>query len=249
MGAECTPRWSAAKSAQSEMIGTPTSELIDRLKEADDAPLDSNGNVKTEKLVSFFRTWAPVAWGDLVTDPNLPEEAAAGEMVESAAEEFRRQLSASLLTIVAMGYTHHGEDGAIHTEVERRPLIQFADLWAKGSWEDMHGYRIWSMKAGTPPVLRVAIRPELFGQLHFRDLASLSYQEFREHIETYNLGRPIRVRGGGVRAVELEPGYLADLLDLGEPTDGQTDSGCQSQTDSEAQNDSPMTGPCHEEPQ
>jgi hypothetical protein len=117
--------------------------------------------------------------------------------------------------------------------VERRPLIEWARMFAKARrWGDVRGYRLWSRIDGTPPDrlrLRVALRVELFAQAHACELSRLSQTHFTALAQTYGVGKPVKVKGGDQRAVELDPDYLADLLDSPaeddpDATDGQEES-------------------------
>jgi hypothetical protein len=99
------------------------------------------------------------------------------------------------------------------TEVQRRPLIEWARLFAKsGRWADVRGRRLWSRKEGDPPQLRVAFRVELFAQAHVMELARMTPRHFGELCVLYGVGRPVRVQGGDKRAVELADEFVADLL-------------------------------------
>lgn len=193
----------------SEITGTPTSDVLALLAEQSDAPRLRGGNAVDAQLLPYhYRTWLPVAWGDLAA--GLPEEADAAEVVEPAAEEFRGRLSAALLAMVALTY-HYDRSESDRTEVQRRPVVEWARLFARpGRWESVRGYRIWSRRDGE--TVRIAIRAELLGQLHARDLAGLSQRRLSDLCVLYGLGRPCHVAGGGRRATELSPNYLADLL-------------------------------------
>ena len=99
--------------------------------------------------------------------------------------------------------------------MERRPLIAWARQFAKAKqWGDVRGHRCWSRlqeSATAKPQLRVALRVELFHQLHLADLAKFSQEEFRNLCELYGVGIRCKVRGGNTRAVELTPEFIADL--------------------------------------
>ena len=214
----------------SELLGAPTSTLIDLLTKAKEAPRnEETGEVKRSQLPKFYRTWAPVAWGDLLT--LLRDEGESGEIVEPAEEEFRRAMATALLKMEALGRINKATGETI---VERRPILDWAHQFAKaGRWQSVRGFRIWSRLDGDPPVdLRVAVRVELFGQLHAGgSLARLAPRRFTELCMLYGIGGPCRVQGGDARAVELSEKYLAELL--AEPegetpaaqTDGLTDVG------------------------
>ena len=74
-------------------------ELVGRSVEA---PRDRKGDVQRDGLPRVAREWLPIAYADLVA--GLPEQHEAAEVVAPAAEEFTRQLSAALLSMVPLGY-------------------------------------------------------------------------------------------------------------------------------------------------
>ncbi|HYT92751.1 MAG TPA: hypothetical protein VEL76_28805, partial [Gemmataceae bacterium] len=195
-----------------EACYAPNSGLLAQMERASDPPRTGKGATDLDALPKHFRNWAPVAWTDLLD--SLPEEEASGKVVEPAREEFRRQVTAALCTLVPLAYRHQGSERA---DVERRPLIEWARMFAKpGRWGDVRGYRLWARLDGNPAdgvVLRVALRVELFAQAHAADLKRLSQPHFTALAQTYGIGKPVKVKGGDLRAVELDPDYLADLLD------------------------------------
>src|SRR5262249_41808358 len=85
-----------------EACAAPTSALIDLLASAADAPKYKGGAVVRNALPGFFKTWAKVAWGDLLV--SLPEEADAALSADgAAAEEFARMVRDALLSEVVLG--------------------------------------------------------------------------------------------------------------------------------------------------
>jgi len=188
-------------------------DLITRLEAAQDVPR-AEGAVVRGKLPNFFRTWAPTAWTDMLAA--LPDEEHSGEVSDPAQEEFRAKLTAALCTIVPLAYSYR-KGASDRDEVQRRPIIDWARRFAKaGRWSDVRGHRLWSRhdgaSDGTPRRLRVALRVELFGQLHAADLARMTQRRFAGLCQVYGLGRSCRVKGGAERAVELDEGFVADLL-------------------------------------
>ena len=163
---------------------------MEQLTAAAESARDDDGNAIRGKLPSLFKTWAPVAWGDLLAQ--LPEEGQGGEVCELAEDEFRRRIGAALLTFVSLGNTYVGQDGVPQTIVERRPLLVWAQMFAKpGGWQSVRGYRLWSRQEGEPPDrrCRVALRAELFGQLPgHSDLAQMSQRRLTELCELYGIG-------------------------------------------------------------
>jgi hypothetical protein len=196
---------------RTEACHAPGIELARQLATASDAPRDRHG-VDPSRLHRFFKDWAPSAYKDLLT--GLPGEEENNEVSDHAREEFRAKVAGALLTLVPLSYAYRDGDGEDRVEVQRRPLIDWARLFAKktGKWESVRGYRLWSKLEGEPPQLAVALRVELFRQAHCADLAHLSARHFSDLCALYDVGLPCRVKGGSARALELAPGFLADLL-------------------------------------
>jgi len=193
----------------SELMGAPTSALIDLLEDAADRQRNPDtGETSRSQLPSLFKKWGPVAWGDLLAE--LQEEGAGGEVCDLAEEEFRGRIGAALLTMVPLAYTYQGANGQEQTDVERRPLLDWARKFAKaGQWQSVRGYRI---AAGEPPAVEVALRVELFSQAHVADLAKLSQRRLTDLCQLYGVGTPCRVKGGNARAVQLASEFLCDLM-------------------------------------
>jgi hypothetical protein len=205
----------------SEVSACPTSDVLALLQEQDDAPRARNGAKDSSLLVFHFRTWIPVAWGDLAA--GLPEEADSAEVVEPAKEEFVRGLTAVLVTLIPLSYKHT-KNGIDVEEVQRRPVIEWARMFATGpKWGDVRGYRIWARKEGS--LLRVALRAELLGQVHARALDGLNQKRLSELCVLYGIGQPCHVKGGAARATELTTEFIADLFASPADPTGQTDAG------------------------
>jgi hypothetical protein len=204
-----------------EVCDAPHPDLVELLTKAADAPtLFRSSEVDRTALVSgFFTRWARVAFKKLLSEHD--EEDQAAEINGSAEEEFRGRLAAALLTHVTLGQNVK-RDGLDVTEMQRRPLIEYAVAFAKKNgarWGDVRGYQIWSrLGAGKTP--QVAIRKELFGQLQgLADLARLSATKFTRLCGMYGVGDGDRVKGG--RSVVLSPGFLSQLQER--PHDTLTD--------------------------
>jgi hypothetical protein len=158
----------------------------------------------------------------------LPEEEATTPewgFCDRAADEFTGAVKGALLQLVPLAYTYKGEDRAERTEVQRRPLIEWARMFARANgkrWGDVRGYRIWSKVEGDPPRVMVAVRVELFKQLHNTDLARMKPGRFTKLCKLYGVGQPCKVTGGDDRAVALTREFLADLVDApaSETTEG-----------------------------
>ncbi len=185
--------------------------LIEDLQTATDAPR-TKGVVIRDDLPPFFRRWAPVAWTDLLGE--LPEEENAPELAPDAGQEFRRRVASGLNTLVSMGNRIEDARGRTETEVERRSLLHWCQLWAKpGPWRQVRSFSCWICSEGPPPAgrLRIAIRCELFDQLHRGDpLSAIGAPKFTRLCGMYDVGGPLKA--GGERAVELSAEFLAELL-------------------------------------
>jgi hypothetical protein len=212
-----------------DLQGEPTSELIDLLTAAAEAVRNEDGQAIRSKLPQLFRTWAAVAWGDLRAA--LPDETAVAEICDPAREEFRSRVGAALVDFVPLAYSYKAKDGGDRTEVQRRPLLEWAKMFAKvGAWQSVRGYRLWSRVDGDPPTVRVALRVELFSQAHIPELARLTQRRFSDLCLLYGVGDPCKVSGGDSRAVELDGSFLRGLMAepiveaaAKETTDGRTD--------------------------
>jgi hypothetical protein len=189
----------------SEACNAPTYPLLQQLAFASDAPRSEYG-VRLAEIARLFRTWAAVAWQDLLAE--LPIEPDAAEVSPRAAEHFGRRLTAALVTIVAFGHRYDGKDGGERTDTQRRALVEWAEMWAKkpGVWNDLRSYRMWSKK-GAAGRLEIALRVELFDQVGMRDLARLTQRQFDDLVELYGYGQG--GRAGGKRAAILNPDYVA----------------------------------------
>jgi hypothetical protein len=205
------------------------SDLVDRLGAALEVPRDpETGLPVRSRIPGVFKIWAPTAYQDILQ--GLPDETPAAEIAEPAREEFRHRMAAALLSLTSIGRNNRVAGEAATTEVELRPAIQWADLFAKASrWGDVRGRQLWAMR-GADGVLRVAIRAGLMGQLHAQALAALLPERLADLCEMYDVGRRCKVLGGDMRAIELESDFVQDLLAKGAPAnpenqaDGQTDS-------------------------
>jgi hypothetical protein len=192
----------------------PTSELIDQLARADDAPLFKGGGVNRNALPGHFRSWAKVAWGDLLA--GLPDEDTAGLGADCpAGEEFRRLVREAMFTEVVLGDVY--KDGNI-TNTERRSLIEWAHRFAKpGPWRAVRSKQCWARcreGEGGELVLVVAIRHELFAQLHAdKRLRDMGAKRFARLASRYGVGHADeRERPHGRRAIILDADYTADLI-------------------------------------
>ncbi len=208
--------------------GAP-SELVEQLLDAVDGPGDR------DEIQHHFREWSKTAWLDLLD--TLPEEEATTRewgVSDQAADEFTGAVRGALLELVPLAYTYKPADGPERTEVQRRPLIEWARMFAASNgerWGSVRGYRIWSkLDKSTPPRVMVAVRVELFRQLHYADLARMKPGTFTKLCRLYGVGLPCKVTGGDDRAVRLSAAFLGDLMDCpadetaGDGADGQEPS-------------------------
>jgi hypothetical protein len=194
-----------------EACGAAPYAVIEQLCNADDSPKDQQGNPAPNRLPQHFRTWAPVAWTDLKN--SLQQEEQTAEIVEPARESFRAQIAEALHTLVAFGRRHDDGRGHEATDTERRTLLDWCVLWAKsGPYKKVRSYWCWTCKEGTgkETVLRVALRKELFGQLHHgAELAKISATKFSRLCGLYGIGTPGKACGG--RVIELSQEFIAEL--------------------------------------
>jgi putative DNA primase/helicase len=194
----------------SEAMTSVTTDLIDQLSRATDAPCNESG-VRRDKLPAFFRSWAVVAWSDLLAE--LPEEEETAEVNTPAREEFRIKVSTCLKSFASLSCSI-AKDGQKVGEIQRRPLLDWARQFAKrGGWKDVRGHALWSRLAGDPPALCVALHVSLFAQTKCSTgLERMSAKAFTALCELYDVGARCKVSGGDKRAVELAPEFLAELL-------------------------------------
>lgn len=195
----------------------PTSELINRLYKAPDAPSISGGGVNRSRLPGFFKTWASVAWGDLLA--NLPDEDTAELTSDgssgAAREEFRRMVRDAMLSDVVLG-EQIGKSEV--TQTERRPLIDWCYRFAaKGPWRDIRGKRCWCKireEQSGELVVMVAIRHELFNQVRAdRKLCTMNTNTFTRRAGKYGVGTSTRAeRPHGQRALVLDDDFVRELL-------------------------------------
>jgi hypothetical protein len=207
----------------SEACFAPCTELVDRLELAVDAPEDGRDGIPRH-----FREWAKVAWVDEWNAHQ--DETSAGELVDPAREQFRALVRGGLLTVVALAHGYQAGESGEETKVQKKPLLHWARSFAKGyRWmgADVRGLSIWAKKGPTPALPRVALRVEVFGQVHYAKLAGMPYEQFASLCELYDVGTRCKVQGGDTRAVELLPEFVADALDvpLDEPTGGAPEAG------------------------
>lgn len=183
-----------------------------------------------EKLIRReWPGWVSTAWADLLE--NLPDEAECEEVFALAEDRFRRRLAKALGRIVTVGRRVHGADkqkadSASHdqgdTEIEQHSLIELCRKWmgSAAAWGSIRGWWLWTRRRAEDEgkqlsecIPRVALRPELFGQLSgLQDLAELGTEEFRRLCVLYNFGEPCRVGHGGKFGIELSRDFVADLL-------------------------------------
>lgn len=194
-------------------IAAPDSRLIGRLAEAADAPRFKGGGVNRDRLPGFFKTWASVAWGDLLT--SLPDEDGAdAKGVELAREDFRRLVRDALLTEVQL--VDASDRGP--TQIERRSVIDWCERFAKpGPWRSIRSKQVWcknDLLPGGEIKLRVALRHSLFAQLKAdRRLCELSSNVFTRRAAKYGVGSTggRADRPHGQSAVVLTDEFVASL--------------------------------------
>jgi hypothetical protein len=198
--------------SKSEALAGAPKELIDLLAQAVDAPRwQQGGPVKHPALPSFFKTWAPSAWMDLIR--GLPAEQSGEEISETAGDQFRTKVSAAMLSLVTLA-VRKGDESGHRSEPERRTLVDWCQMFAKPKvWAGIRGYQIWCRR-DQGQRLRIALRFGLFNQAGVAggDLGRLGQKQFNELAKRYDVGTDCKVSGGGERAVELLAEFLDDIL-------------------------------------
>jgi hypothetical protein len=196
------------------VLGAPDCQVIDALEEADGSPTYKGGVVNRNALPAFFKTWAAVAWAELLK--SLPDEDDAKLSQDApAAEEFRRLVREALLDDVVLGEVIRK---AGVTQTERRPLIFWCQKFARpGPWRSIRGKRCWCRLrdlGGGEVRLQVAIRHEVFSQLHAdRRLSSMGANKFTRRAAKYGVGTSTENnRPHGQTAVVLDDAFVADLV-------------------------------------
>ncbi len=210
-----------------EACAVPTSQLIDRLADAEDAPRRRLGEdliVNRSALPGFFRKWAPVAWGDLLDGLPVEDDADEAGIVE-AADDLRRMVRDAMLSEVVLGNVVGGA-----TDVERRSLIGWCVRFARpGPWRSIRSKLCWVKFAELEDgevQLMVAIRQGVFAQLKAdRRLIALTENTFARRCERYGVGTSNRDnRPHGHSAVLLATDFLDDLT-AGLAGDDEDDGG------------------------
>jgi len=195
----------------------PTSEIIGQLTAAGCAPPTKNGP-DTDALPRVYREWLPISWGDLLA--RLDEEEDAAEIVEPAAGEFRNRIRAVFLTPISLAYRYQKDNETID-EVRRDPVVSWAVRFATGQrWGQVRGFQVWSCKRGGR--ILVAFRAALITQLHCRGWDNVDHRGLSRMCAMYDVGEPVKVKGGKERAIQLTPEFLEDLLDAPADLDDQT---------------------------
>jgi hypothetical protein len=204
------PRFKRGRAVFSESLGrevrpeegcfAPDRVLVDKLMNAGDVPKDGDGDPDRKRVPKFYREWVRPAWQEMLN--GLDEEAECHEVIASAADEFRRAVTAGLHEQVTLG--REGQDP------QRYSLIDWAVKFAKVSpWKQVRSYLIWCRKDSEGGPGRVAVRVELFGQIRRAGLADMSHRAFAALCELYGIGQ--KDRAGGQRVVELTQDFLAEV--------------------------------------
>ena len=169
--------------------------------------------MKENALPGFFKTWASVAWGDLLAE--LPDEDGAGsDGIALACEEFRRLVRDAMLSEIVIGDII-GAEGV--TRTERRSLIDWCVRFAKpGPWKSIRSKKCWCKseeRGGGEIRLKVAIRHELFAQIKAdKRLCEMGSNTFTRRATRYEVGASGRDdRPHGRSAVVLADDFVAEL--------------------------------------
>jgi hypothetical protein len=190
---------------RSEIIGGAPTPLIELLTAAIEAKRnDENGEAIRSSLPKVHRDWAPTAYADVLAE--LDDEEAAGELVESAEDEFRRHVASALFTQITLAQTDARGGNQVQ---ERKSMLDWCVTFGKvGPWQSIRSYLVWVCKTGDG-LLRIALRVGLFAQIGPRDLADMSQNKFGRLAEQYDVG--IAQRACGERCVELTPAFIGEL--------------------------------------
>lgn len=191
----------------------PTSELVALLAAASNAPTYKGGGVNENAIPTFFKAWAPFAFGDVLAglkeefDVKLGGDSAAGE-------EFRRMVGDVMLSELVLGDVI--ADSKV-TQTERRSLIDWCSKFAKpGPWRTIRSKKCWCKAfdlTGGEIILRVAVRVELFAQMRGdKRLCQMSQSQFTKLAERYGVGSSNRDdRPHGLTAVVLDDQFVSTL--------------------------------------
>jgi hypothetical protein len=189
--------------------------------DACEMPRDNNGKANDGAPPRIYRDWALVAWADLLAA--TPDEPEAPEVDTSAEQDFRRRLAGALTRIVSLSCatpaTRAGEGRQDDDRREARSILHWCLRFARpGPWASVRSYYVWSRLEGDTPdpyvALRVAIRPELLGQLGLRDLEDLGQERLADLCERYAVGTRCRAGKGGQRAIALDPEWWSTGLQI-----------------------------------
>jgi hypothetical protein len=186
----------------------PDFDIIDAL--AREFLIDrKSGQPNFDAAPRLFRDWLPVAWGELLK--KYKEEGAGGEVVASAADDFKVRLTNLLKTRVSIGgYYNRGE--ADRTDLQNKPLIAHAVAFAKPRWADVRDLDIWSRKEPDGRI-RVAFRAGLIGELSKTgEWGRITHDRLSDLCQHYGLGSPCFVQGKKYRAIEVATEFVEELL-------------------------------------
>lgn len=196
-----------------DALGEPTSGALDSLASAEGVPTFAGGGIKRNAMPGFFRTWLPVAWGNLLEELPTEDEAPEGE---AAREEFRRWVRDALLFEITLGDVI-GRGGV--TQTERRSLADWCCKFAKvGPWKSIRSFKCWCKAVVFESgefIVRAAIRPALFAQVRCdRRLAEMNTNVFGRRAKRYGVGETSETeRPHGARAVILSDEFFAELTE------------------------------------
>jgi hypothetical protein len=196
--------------------------LIEPLRLAADFPTGSDGKPKgPDAAPAFFRKWSPTAFNAVraeLPDEDSAELGTAG--TELAREEFARLVREALLMPYVCGQNTligQGSEAHYETKLEKRPLAAWCERFAKPTWADIQGLKLWTkaVDRGDERIVRIAIRHEVFAQIKAdRRLCEMGGTKFTTRCERYGIGKPggQAERPHGKWAIVLDDAFVADLL-------------------------------------
>jgi hypothetical protein len=195
---------------RAEACYAPSEALVQQLVDCASDLAGGTKKVRRRNVPKHFGQWVAVAWRGLVA--GLPDEDQVEEIEEGAQHTFAARIRAGLLTRVNMRVQSPGQE---ESEPEARSLLNWCRHFAKTSgWTQVRDFLLWARwEKGH---VRAALRPELFGQVHMRDVGEMPYRKFAALCKCYGVGRSVPIRAPGwekeiVRMVVLHDDFLSDL--------------------------------------
>ncbi len=195
----------------------PTPTVIDRLALASDAPRDSDGRAKRLALPAQFAAWLKVAWGQLLADLPIEDDAPTAVVTD---DEFVRQLTALLTSMVVLT-----APGAPHSTRSFGSWAWLAAQEAPGYWRRVQTYDLWG-RVLDDAGFQLALTPRLASQAPraWPELAELTLNRMTRRGREVGIAEVgdnrITCKGQTLRVVVLSAEYVLSLglsYDLEDP--------------------------------